>query len=156
MIAFSPNHWKRRKNMFQSHSAVQSTPTSTFKLSLLLNIYNHWDLYRQNRSSLIYPLRMDYNDHPDHSQFHYQAFYILPSIKKRNAYILTFLCKVTWFCDYINIFSSSAEEISATIKVIPFMFPSTKIKPMHYWLTVTPEHITKFSYEMHCLNWNVR
>lgn len=43
MIAFSPNHWKRRKNMFQSHSAVQSTPTATFKLSLS-NIYNHWEL----------------------------------------------------------------------------------------------------------------
>ena len=33
MIAFSPNHWKRRKNTFQSHSAVQSTPTARSKLS---------------------------------------------------------------------------------------------------------------------------
>lgn len=104
MIAFSPNHWKRRKNMFQSHSAVQSTPTARFKLSLS-NIYNHWTLQRQNRSSLIYPLRIAYYDHPDDSEFHHQAFYFLPNTKKRNAYILTFWYKVTGFCDCINTFT---------------------------------------------------
>lgn len=50
--------------------------------------------------------------------------------KKEMHNIPTFLYKVTGFCDCMNTFSSSVQEISATIKV--FIFPSTKNKPMHY------------------------
>lgn len=60
--------------------------------------------FRQNRSSLIYTLRLDYYDHPDDSEVHHQAFNFLPNIKKRNTYVLTFLYKVTGFCDCINTF----------------------------------------------------
>lgn len=92
----SPQTTEREERTYSSHTQLSINSYSNIQTITLKFITT--GSFRQNRSSLIYPLRSDYYNHPDDSEFHHQAFYFLPNIKKGNAYILTFLYKVTGVC----------------------------------------------------------